>query len=148
MSYQTKINGLNYYAYYEPLYNQDGSIAGMVFVGIPSNDINEFITTEITKIVITTRERFLDVQRGIRSSCEDIGQVSAETKNCNEHRVQIVDLIQNLSAVSEENAASTQETTASMQELNATRNLLAQSSQEPLKLADQLDEETAYFTVD
>lgn len=95
-----------------------------------------------------TRERFLDVQKGIQSSSEDIGQVSAETKNCNEHRVQIVDLIQNLSAVSEENAASTQETTASMQELNATMNLLAQSSQELLKMADQLDEETAYFTVD
>ncbi|MCD7724985.1 MAG: cache domain-containing protein, partial [Clostridiales bacterium] len=40
------INGENYYAIYEPLYNSDGSIVGMIFAGEPS--------TEVTAVIMRT----------------------------------------------------------------------------------------------
>lgn len=94
-----------------------------------------------------TKRRFEKVRVGIASSREDIVQVSAEAANCDEHRSQVVDLIQNLSAVSEENATTSEQTTASMQELNATINQLAQSSEVLLNMADELSNATRYFKV-
>ena len=94
-----------------------------------------------------TKEKFGNVSEGIDSSRADILQVTKGAKECDKHRTIVVDIIQNLSAVSEENAASAEETTASMQELNATINLLAQSAQELLKMSEDLNEETTYFTL-
>ena len=94
-----------------------------------------------------TKEKFGNVSGGIDSSRADILQVTKGAKECDKHRTIVVDIIQNLSAVSEENAASAEETTASMQELNATINLLAQSAQELLKMSEDLNEETTYFTL-
>ena len=56
-----------------------------------------------------------------------------------------MDIIQNLSAISEENAASAEETAASMQALNETINLVADSSVKLKDLASSLDESTKFF---
>ena len=42
-SYRTTINDKNYYCYYLPLKNSDGSIIDMVFAGQPSEEIDSFI---------------------------------------------------------------------------------------------------------
>ncbi len=94
-----------------------------------------------------TKEKFGNVSEGIATSRADIQQVTMEAQACDEQRVSVVDIIQNLSAISEENAAAAEETTASMQELNATINLLAQSSQELLGMSEDLNKETEYFKV-
>lgn len=60
-------------------------------------------------------------------------------------RVTVVDVISNLSAISEENAASTQQTTSSMQELNATINILAETAAKVKEVSDQLNEDMKYF---
>ena len=36
---KTTINGENYYSYYTPLKNTDGSVVGMLFVGVPSENV-------------------------------------------------------------------------------------------------------------
>ncbi len=64
---------------------------------------------------------------------------------CDDARVKVVDVISNLSAISEENAAATEQTTASMQELNATINLLAESAGNLTGLSDALEEEIKFF---
>lgn len=54
-SYRTMINEKNYYCYYMPLENADGSIVGMVFSGQPSEDIDAYIsqrTAYVTMIAI------------------------------------------------------------------------------------------------
>ena len=54
-SYNTTINNKNYYCYYLPLENPDGSIVGMVFAGQPSEEIDSYIakkTMNITLIAI------------------------------------------------------------------------------------------------
>ncbi len=52
-SYNLTINNEQYYAYYEPLHNSDGSIIGMIFIGMPASGINAFINEAIIKIATT-----------------------------------------------------------------------------------------------
>ncbi len=51
-SYNTTINNENYYCYYTPLENPDGSIVGMIFAGQPSESVDSFIA-ERTSAVVT-----------------------------------------------------------------------------------------------
>lgn len=51
-SYSTLINGKNYYCYYMPLENTDGSIVGMIFAGQPSEDVDVFITKKTMTVSV------------------------------------------------------------------------------------------------
>lgn len=108
------------------------------------NEVNEIILEQQQKLV-QTREKFDVVSTGIENSRKESSVISSQADECNSERGKVVDVIQNLSAVSEENAASTQETTASMQELNATINLLAEAAGELKSMAQVLEENVAFF---
>lgn len=92
-----------------------------------------------------TRQKFDVVNTGIIKSGEDTEEIYCEATSCDTARQRMIDVVQNLSAISEENAASTQETTASMEELNATMNLLAESARQLKELAVHLEENTKFF---
>lgn len=47
-----KIGEEDYYAYYRPLHNSDGSICGMIFAGIPSADASAAIQSSLVKILV------------------------------------------------------------------------------------------------
>lgn len=89
--------------------------------------------------------KFQNVRDGITSSREHTSQIHDQAQQCDHDRNEMVDIVQNLSAISEENAASTEETTASMQELNATITLLADSAVKLKELAVALEENTKFF---
>ncbi|MCR5676263.1 MAG: hypothetical protein K6G16_11195 [Lachnospiraceae bacterium] len=72
-------------------------------------------------------------------------QISERVQTLNTAKGNLVEIIQDLSAISEENAASTEETNASMQELNATFNVISDSASQLQSLADQLEETISYF---
>ena len=56
-----------------------------------------------------TKARFEDVEDGINICWEKTAGIKGETGVCNESKEQVVDVIQSLSAISEENAESTKE---------------------------------------
>ena len=90
-------------------------------------------------------EQFGVVDEGVGVVNDHTRQMNAEVKKCDEARRSVVDIIQNLSALSEENAASTEQTTASMQELNLTVSNLAAAAGKLQELAASLEKETAFF---
>ena len=92
-----------------------------------------------------TQSHFVDVTEGINSSREDTTMIEERTHVCDESRKTVVDVIANLSAISQENAASAQETTASMEELSATINLLAEAANSLKGLSDQMNEDIQFF---
>ena len=92
-----------------------------------------------------TRQKFEAVNAGIIKAGEDTEEIHEEAMSCDAARQRMVDMVQSLSAISEENAASTEETTASMEELNATMNLLAESAKQMKELAVHLEENTSFF---
>lgn len=107
-------------------------------------EVNEIIGEQQQKL-IQTKEKFGDVSNGIENSRKESNVISDEAQDCNSERARIVDVIQNLSAVSQQNAASTQQTNASMEELNATINLLAEAAGELKEMSLKLEEDVAFF---
>lgn len=92
-----------------------------------------------------TKEKFVLVADGVNSTRTEAEVIETETTSCDAARAKIMDVIQNLSAISEENAASTEETNASMEELNATLNMLASAAKDLLDLATDLENDMAFF---
>ena len=92
-----------------------------------------------------TKKQFEKLITDIEISRKDTNEINEQTQKCDVARQTVVGIIENLSAISEENAAATQETTASMEELNATINLVANEAAQLKKLAFSLKEETKYF---
>ncbi len=92
-----------------------------------------------------TKEKFSTVSEGIVSSKKGTDDIYLQAVDCDNARKSMVDLIANLSAISQENAASTEETTASMQELNATMATMAESAKDLKDLALVLEKNIEFF---
>lgn len=92
-----------------------------------------------------TKAKFEDVEHGINVCREETEGIQGQTILCDESRGKVVDVIQGLSSISEENAASTQETNASMEELNSIISVMADSAGELMVLSEQLDEQLKFF---
>lgn len=110
------------------------------------DEVRENVAVQQEKMV-ETMDKFNAVRQGIVASNESTEQIHKQASDCDTARVAVVDIIQNLSALSEENAASTQETTASMEELNATINVLADEANSLKELAASLEKDMRFFTV-
>ena len=54
-----KIGEANYYAYYVPLHNEDGSICGMVFSGTPSEAVDSAVSNILMKIIMVAIVMFI-----------------------------------------------------------------------------------------
>ncbi len=112
------------------------------------------IMTEAGEIIVEqqrkleeTKKKFAEVSEKIETSIMETKQIYAQTKECDEARVKMVDVIQNLSAVAQENTASAEGTNASMQELNATITLLADASKNLKDIADDLERDVEFFKI-
>ena len=105
----------------------------------------EVLVREQYEKLAATKERFKEVGNGINVSKRGTDVIRGNAQVCDSSRVTVVDVISNLSAISEENAASTQQTTSSMQELNATINILAETAAKVKEVSDQLNEDMKYF---
>lgn len=106
--------------------------------------LRDNITVQQTKM-LDTIEKFASVREGIVTSTDNTSQIHTQASECDSSRISVVDIIQDLSALSEENAASTEETTASMQELNATINILSNAAKELQDLAVSLENDMKFF---
>lgn len=110
------------------------------------DEVRENVAVQQEKMV-ETMDKFNAVRQGIVASNESTEQIHKQASDCDTARVAVVDIIQNLSALSEENAASTQETTASMEELNATISVLADDANSLKEVAASLEKDMRFFTV-
>ena len=85
-----------------------------------------------------TEKAFGDVKEGITQSIEGIRTIARRTEELDEARVKVVDVVQNLTAIAEENAASTEQTSASATEMNAIMENIDDNARKLNDVADQL----------
>ncbi len=71
------------------------------------------IMDEKSKHLQTTEQQFEELNGGIEKSIEGVDRIVREIKAIDTDRVNVVDVVQNLTAIAEENAAGTEETLAS-----------------------------------
>ena len=107
----------------------------------------EQIVNEQQEKLGQTKSQLNDVSKGIDVSRDETSGIKEQTDVCDTARSRVVDVISNLSAISEENAASTEETTAAMQELNATINLLAEAAHNLTGISETLEKEIEFFSI-
>ena len=95
-----------------------------------------------------TNESILEVSNGVQSAGEQMIGIISQANECNESREKTIEVITNLSAIAEENAASTEQTNSSMQELNEATKVLADTASHLKELSIDLQNDLKYFTVD
>ena len=110
------------------------------------NDTKVLINEQMDNLN-ATKDSFVDVSDGIAVSRQETSVIESNADSCNEARKQIDDVVTNLSAISQQNAASAQQTTASMEELSATIGTLADTANDLMKISEQLNMEVRFFTV-
>ncbi len=94
-----------------------------------------------------TKEKFSDVSKCIEISITETENIYVQTKDCDKARIKVTDLIQNLSIIADQNAASTQKTNVSMEEMNVTMNLLAESARNLKEIAEELERNVSFFNI-
>lgn len=95
--------------------------------------------------VSQTAKAFGDVKDGITQSIEDIRAIARKVKELDEARVKVVDVVQNLTAIAEENAASAEETSASATEMGAIMDNIDSNARELNEVADMLYDSISKF---
>lgn len=100
------------------------------------------------------QELILEIEKNLEHLMEQVNtvteyskRISQEIGNQNEDMGQIIDMVQNISSISQETAAGTEEVSASSEEQTATMESISASSQELAKLAENLQSNVNQFKI-
>lgn len=142
----------------QQLADQSNKSADSIF-GIITNLINEFKETLDTMVEVETatkdqnqkladtQKQFEIVNEGIAQSRDKTAVIKGAISECNQVRSTVSEIMLNLSAISEQNAASATETATAMQQLNTTISELLQESQKLLTISSQLEQDMTFFKI-
>lgn len=97
--------------------------------------------------VMQMDEQFQKVIMGIEESLESMDRISEKTQNLDNARVNVIDTVQSLTAIAEENAASTEETFASMIEISSIIEDISTEADELKQIAEEIDKSMEIFEV-
>lgn len=129
-----------------------GSIAEIIKELLDDSKHAVTVMDEVHKIVHRqqerfeqTRQQFENVHIGIDQSREEAEDIKIQTHACDREKTSIVGIISNLSLISEKNANSAQDTTSSMEELNDTISILAQSAANLQNISEELQTSVEIF---
>lgn len=109
-------------------------------------DVTEIVNNQQKKLA-ETQERFNVLEAGIDKSNSETSNIREYTASCDVARKKVEEIIVNLSSISEENAASTEQTTASMTELNHIIEQLVESANQLKDMAGSLESDLRFFHI-
>jgi len=112
---------------------------------LASEQVEEAINEEQT-ILAETKKRFDILNTEITNSVEDIKGISNQTESLEDIKSTIVENVSDLSAISEENAASTEEVTASMESIAMNIRTISDNSDGMNGIANSLVKSVGEFT--
>ncbi len=107
----------------------------------------EHTTEEQSESVEQTRQKFEEITKTILQMEEKCTYLADSTKEMKESRKSIVDVINDLSALSEENAACMEEASASVNLQSSSIEKVSSSGQDVAALAENLNAEITRFTI-
>ena len=104
------------------------------------------IITEEQKYIEDTQEKFAILNKEINASLVEIDSISSKVVTLNDAKVRITDSVGDLSAISEENAASNEEVAASVSGIVSAIEDIANNSGETNNKAISLNDTVSYFS--
>jgi len=96
------------------------------------------ITKEQNDGVSLTKDKFNSIDEALKSVTDRLNKSNAAMNAMENMKNQILDTLQGLTAIAEENSASTEEASASMEEQSASIAEISNSSEDLAKLAQDL----------
>ncbi len=109
-------------------------------------EVGQIVSTQDTQTAVT-RDKFNQIESAVLTSKEIVEKVDQNSKIVEKNNSKIINIIQNLSAIAEENAATTQEASASVETQNESINNISTSSTSLAKIAEDLQTEIGIFKV-
>lgn len=110
------------------------------------NTVDAIIGFQADKVEMTKRV-FDKVNNGLIVTMEGVESIARSTKTLDEAKGRVIMSVESLSAIAEENAASTQETAASAEELTATIGEIKNATSRLNQVADNLTTQTNRFQI-
>lgn len=129
----------------------DGIINSLIADSEKAVDTMEEVKVVIEKQnenVINTENAFKDVKDGIDKSMKNIQEITDKTKQLDDARIKVVDVVQNLTAIAQENAASTEETSASASEVGTIVEDMANNARKLNTIAGEMEESIKMFVME
>ena len=112
---------------------------------LASESVEQAINEE-QNILDETKKRFDILNEEITNSVEGINGISSQTENLESIKATIIENVSDLSAISQENAASTEEVSASMESIAMNIRVISESSDGMNGIADDLVDAVGKFT--
>lgn len=103
------------------------------------------IMTEQSEHVSKTDEIFAQVKNGIDSSINGVNKIAEKTRRMDTARVNVVDVVRNLTAIAQENAASTEETSTSVTEVSGIVYNISENALKMKGVADEIEQNMKIF---
>lgn len=97
--------------------------------------------------MVHTDEAFLQIQRGVEQSVSGMNVIAGKTQELDAARTNVVDIVNNLTAIAEQNAAATQETSASVVEVASIVTGISEKAEELNTIAEQMEEKVSVFQI-
>lgn len=96
------------------------------------------ISIEQSNSVVSSKEKFMLISKSMTDAGKAVNKLNISGKQMEQMKNEILDTLQNLSAIAEENSASTQEVSASMEEQAASMEEISSASEGLANLAQDL----------
>ncbi len=111
------------------------------------NDVMNVMNVQHGKLE-DTKKMFVELDTEIEAVNDAIGIIKGEMERLDEIKSKVLDSVEHLAAISEENAAGTEETVASMVELTNIIDECTSATKELNKLSDELNNKIAFFKLE
>ncbi len=105
------------------------------------------INNEQTNSIINNKNKFMIIAESLNEAIDVIKKLNVSSEEMEVMKNEILDILQNLTAIAEENSAATQEATAAMEEQSASIEEIAGSSEGLAELAQNLHMIIAQFKI-
>ncbi len=111
------------------------------------NEVGDIVTSQAVS-VDSTNKKFEGISLAIENMRNIIGALNHSGKEMEVKKEEIVNIIENLSAISEENAAGTQQASASVEEQTASMQEIANASEELAGMAEEMQRVISQFKLE
>ena len=135
--------------------NKSASEIQMVLAQLRANAERSVSTMDEVKSTIQiqsekieeTQSVFSTLEEGIEQSVSSLRQIKEKASVLDNARVETVDIVQNVSSIAQENAASTQETAAAVESVTDMVSGMEQKARDLTDIADALDDKIQVFKI-
>ncbi len=110
------------------------------------NGVSKIVANQDSQTKIT-KNKFNEIENALLTSKSILEQISSNSKNIEEQNTQIIGIIQNLSAIAEENAATTEQASASVDIQTKSIGSISSASDDLSHIANQLKKEVSEFRI-